>query len=226
MYNISMKNTRTQKIEFIKEFMNICKKENIWVAADKSTILGMVRHGGFIPWSDKFKVMMTPESYRKLHRLNPKRLVDSSFDSSYRKLKNIWVTDNTELKEDQPFIEISMIVPSTIKSINKYRSLSRITWGKMTFKRDNVKHAINDLYVEKNEGYYRISNRRDSLMENWIHNLSFKTVDLQFHSLMIPVPKEYKTLLVLWYGEDYMTAKIPTSYMVSVNPLEEEKVSQ
>ncbi len=225
MYNLSMKNNRTEMIDFIKEFADICKKNDIWFAADKSTLLGMVRHGGFIPWSDKFKVMMTPASYQKLLRMNPKRIVDSSFSSSYKKLESIWVNDSSELETSQPFIVISVVVPSTIKSIKKYRSLSRMAWNKATFRNDNIKHAINDLNVDKNEGFYKITTRRDALIENWIHNLSFETVDLKFNSLMIPAPKEYKDLLVTWYGENYMETEIPMTYIESETPLKDKKVN-
>ena len=219
-----MNYNRKQTFNLIEEFMNTCQSNGIWFAADKTSLLGVIRHGGFIPWNDVFKVMMTPESYRKLQRLFPGNVVDSSYNTSYKSLKPLWVKDASDIISDQPFIEIGIVVPATIKSINKFRSVSRSVFNKLTLKKDNVKHAINDLYEQKNEGFYQITTRRDDMLINWIHNLSFETKILKLNHLDVPVPIEYEALLKHWYGENFMQAKLPASYMTHPSPLKEIKV--
>lgn len=213
-----MNYNRKEIFNLIEDFMNTCQSNNIWFAADKSTILGMVRHGGFIPWNDMFEVMMTPESYRKLQRLFPKNIVDSSYNPKFKSLKPLWVKDSSDIDSEQPFIEIGIVVPATIKSINKFRSVSRHAFNVMTLKKDNIKHAINDLYEEKNEGFYQITSRRDDMLTNWIHNFSFQTKTIKLNHLDVPVPVEYEALLTHWYGDDYMQAKLPTSYVTHTSP--------
>ena len=215
---------RDKIFELIKEFKQTCEENKIWFAADKTTVLGMVRHGGFIPWSDTFEVMMTPAGYRKLQRLFPTNVVDSSFNPKYKRLKSLWVKDSSDLVSEQPFIEIGIVVPTTIKKINKYRSVSHTVFNMMTLKRDNIKHAINDLFDDKNEGFYQITTRRDDMMKNWIHNLSFQTVTMKLNTIEIPVPIEYKILLKNWFGDDYMEAKMPSRYYIHPSPTKSEKV--
>jgi lipopolysaccharide cholinephosphotransferase len=56
-----------QKIQLImlKEFDKICRKHNLRYWLDYGTLIGTVRHKGFIPWDDDVDVCMPFEDYRK-----------------------------------------------------------------------------------------------------------------------------------------------------------------
>lgn len=79
-YFISSKMKKVWKIqiEMFKEVERICKKHNISYFADSGTLLGAVRHNGFIPWDDDIDLGMTRDNYEHF-----RKVVNEELDSKY-----------------------------------------------------------------------------------------------------------------------------------------------
>ena len=84
-------------IDLLLEFDRVCKKNNLTYYLSYGTLLGAIRHKGFIPWDDDVDVMMPRNDYNKLISLysefkdpyflqNPYTDKDCYF--SYLKLRN------------------------------------------------------------------------------------------------------------------------------------------
>ena len=70
------------QIELLDEVVKICKKNNLHYFLIGGTLLGAVRHQGFIPWDDDLDIAMPREDYEKflnvaLNHLDSKYFVDN-----------------------------------------------------------------------------------------------------------------------------------------------------
>jgi len=72
IYNVyynRMDNIRRLELEMLNEIDRICKKYDIKYFLTAGTMLGAVRHGGFIPWDDDVDIGILPEDYKKLQKV-------------------------------------------------------------------------------------------------------------------------------------------------------------
>lgn len=200
-----MLNNRDKIIKLAQEFDKLCKEKNIWYSLDKDTLLGAVRHGGFVPWTIKFEVMVTVEGLAILQREFSNNIVNSSKDNSYKSLTTVFVEDAKKWQQDQEFIEIRVVVPTTADKYVSYKSSISAIKRLLIFKKDNIKHAINDLYVQKNEGFILIDHtRKIDYKFCWIQILTFRTKEVKFTGKTFPIFVEYDTYLKQAFGEEYI----------------------
>lgn len=67
------------ELELIVEVDRICRKYNINYSLDGGTLLGAVRHKGFIPWDEDADVIFTRHEYAKFYRACKKELKKEEF---------------------------------------------------------------------------------------------------------------------------------------------------
>lgn len=85
------------QLDLLSEFDRVCKKYDLKYILDFGTLLGAVRHNGFIPWDDDLDVSMLREDYDKLMKIGPKEFThpyflqnhytDKGYDLSVAKLR-------------------------------------------------------------------------------------------------------------------------------------------
>ncbi len=86
--NIEIKSVQNIQLEILLEFDRICRANNIKYCLFAGTLLGAIRHNGFIPWDDDIDVCMLREEYEKFLIVCKSNLSDKYFLQDYNSDKN------------------------------------------------------------------------------------------------------------------------------------------
>lgn len=69
---LSLDEIHAELLEQLRDITAVCKKHNISYNMMCGSLLGAVRHKGFIPWDDDVDLLMTREEFQKFREIYPK----------------------------------------------------------------------------------------------------------------------------------------------------------
>ena len=70
----NLRRAQLKQLTILEEIDRICRKHNISYWLDGGSLLGAVRHGGFIPWDDDIDIAMPLDDARRFAEVAPKEL--------------------------------------------------------------------------------------------------------------------------------------------------------
>lgn len=103
MKKLELSEIKNIELDILKNFDGFCRENNLYYSLSGGTLLGAIRHKGFIPWDDDIDVCMPRSDYEKLKRIFPeilnknyeiRSIENQNFDKPYLKMINI----NTKVK--------------------------------------------------------------------------------------------------------------------------------
>ena len=81
------------ELDILRRFIQFCEENNLRYFIDYGTLLGAVRHQGFIPWDDDIDISMLRSDYEKMQHLAMQEFTgDIFFQSTYTDSQVMQVT--------------------------------------------------------------------------------------------------------------------------------------
>ena len=74
MDKITLRKVQLAQLEIAKEIKRVCEENDIGYFLESGTLLGAIRHGGFIPWDDDMDIGMKRSNYEKFLKIAPEKL--------------------------------------------------------------------------------------------------------------------------------------------------------
>lgn len=80
-YEVSPERASVWEVELkmLRKLLDVCQKYNLDIWVDGGTLLGTVRHQGFIPWDDDIDMVMLRDDYDKLVSVAPQEFTHPFF---------------------------------------------------------------------------------------------------------------------------------------------------
>lgn len=79
MKTIGLEEQKKILLDILIDFDRVCRANDIEYSIAYGTLLGAVRHGGFIPWDDDIDVIVTREEYNKIKKIMNSELKDNYY---------------------------------------------------------------------------------------------------------------------------------------------------
>ena len=80
MQTLTLREIQLCELEMLVEFDKICRENNLKYSLSGGTLLGAVRHKGFIPWDDDIDVIMSRPDYEKFRNIFREKADVKKFD--------------------------------------------------------------------------------------------------------------------------------------------------
>ena len=90
MENNELRKLQHVELDILKEVVRICKKNKITFYMAEGSLLGAMRHQGFIPWDDDLDIAMLRSDYEKFLKIAPKEISKKYEIQHQTTIKNYW----------------------------------------------------------------------------------------------------------------------------------------
>ncbi|WP_323735644.1 LicD family protein [Methanosphaera sp. ISO3-F5] len=215
-----VKQSRELNMQLLDFIENVCKKYNLQWWLYGGTLLGAIRHKGFIPWDDDCDIKMMREDYEKFlqiigHEIEEHNLtgvmeantttktIDDVF-LPFIKL-NYWVDKHLYAFIDifpTEYLKTEVHDLKTVFRVETNRMVGRLRAGED--RKTVINEASERLGVSKTKTNRIICGIEDSILAVHDYDTVFPLTKIQFENREYPCPNHYIRYISELYGDDYL----------------------
>jgi len=229
---LSLPEIHAELVDQLRDIVKICSKHGIKYNMMCGSLLGAVRHKGFIPWDDDIDLLITREEFEKFRKIYPQEC-DKRFELTYL---DTWTPRvmNRDPEKAAAFTDFFILdsVPQAGWKRKwwflKLHILQGMMKKKVDYSRFNLKNKIllfgthvmglPFTTAQKARWYEKVSREnqpsRDLCMSNGAFELMMhiwhpeqfeELIEVPFEDVQVKIPKKYDEVLTILFGPDYMT---------------------
>lgn len=227
------------QLEILEDIDKVCKKYNIPYYADWGTMLGAVRHGGYIPWDDDMDIGMKREDYRRFIAIAQEelpegyRVLNTYTTAAYEEIFTR-VVNGTHIDLEKKFLDkfhgcpyvmgvdvfpLDYLAPNREEEEYRCELIRMIKQVREILKNGNCDESMQERYLLRIEEMCNAKIERDGSIEAQLYQLIDKLCGLYAEN-----EAEELTLMPLWLQKGKY--RVPKNYYQNsvLLPFENTKV--
>ncbi|QBF34670.1 lipopolysaccharide cholinephosphotransferase [Mycoplasmopsis phocirhinis] len=216
--------------QLLLEFTQICEKNNLKYSLFFGSMLGAIRHKGFIPWDDDLDIVVPIQTFDFFIKNHNKQFLHN--DNSNNFLLFAKYTNDSENDPDATFIDVFVVVKTDNHKLKKYssitnkvrylhnythRNLFKRQWGMKLvkfffawtwlFKKITFKQMYSLLNNPHGDLYHVLSwPFKSQIKTGTYQNINFDNlIEVDFENTKVKVFANYEDILISTYGKKWAT---------------------
>jgi lipopolysaccharide cholinephosphotransferase len=233
---LTLEEIHEELLEQLRDITVVCSRHGIQYNLMCGTLLGAVRHHGFIPWDDDVDLLLTREEFNKLRKVYPEEC-DRRFELTYL---DTWTPRvmNRDPEKAAAFTDLFILdhlPPEGLGRKLHYLHLhllqgmmkKNVDYSRFGLKNRILLRATHVLglpfsYRWKARRYEKVSTKTrtgndlhmsngafELMMHVWHPDQFAEKIEAPFENLTCLIPKRYDEVLTILFGPDYMTPPPP-----------------
>ena len=201
-------------VELMRFIDNVCEKYNLEYCLAYGTLLGAIRHEGFIPWDDDFDIIMIRNDYNKLIDVLPKEIEKYDYFKENCALTRLIRSDENYFSDFNTIYDKQLGHYEHFKNtpILGFSIFLQLGWLKPMVKLDIFPY---DYIKEESIDYYK---------KNYLgHKFYFRRLyDEENFSFTEEFNERFRKLGFTYKPTDYVAEGIDSSYIDNFPPIKKE----
>ncbi len=166
---------QTKMTDMLREFNRICRKYDLKYWCTGGTLIGILRHQGWIPWDGDIDVCMLDSDFKKLEHIIQKELPG-----------NMWFQS---LKTDKNYR--AGVTAAKIRDINS-------CYLKSAKRKIKGHHGLQlDIFTYGHRGNRLIARKRMNDLKNYDYSLIFPLQEKYFEDVLVYIPNNYQKYSII-----------------------------
>ena len=194
MENLALEEVRKLQLielDILKEVDRVCRENNITYYLGEGTLLGAIRHQGFIPWDDDVDILMPRDDLEKFMQICDEKLKPNFKFQYYHNIPSYWVQSPKVRLLDKTEFTQSKLTKYT-NDVGPYIDIFPLDYTPEDFKKAKYQEKYIKLYrriLFIKTGFSNPKNWKQRILKVYAYFLSVKGI----HERMVKMATKYNS---------------------------------